>query len=218
MAALNYKKNPQYNENGPKPPPGGQTFGKGFKEAGFLFKSTYRYYAVFNYKKGGTLKVFDSRTGLLDVEDGGVYGRLKNGQGFSTQFHENAHNFSDNMIISDFCLVNEAYPGPVSTIALRFLGLTVFKSVFLGNMFKKAVVSLLMTGKKKIDGRAVRKFEFLDNEIVVHETIIKPKKCIEVGHKGKFKAIHMASSGYFLKQVTSSPSKPALVRFESQMQ
>jgi|GEM_PF-5777632 len=55
-----------------------------------------------------------------------------------------------------------------------------------------------MTGKNKIDGCVKRKFVFLKDKIIVKEKIQRPKNCIEIGHVGKSKVIHMASSGYLL--------------------
>ena len=70
-----------------------------------------------------------------------------------------------------------------------------------------------MTGKNKIDGSVTRRFEFLDDKIVVHEFIIEPKRCAAISHIGKFRAIHMASSGYYFPQVKSTSEKSKLVEF-----
>ena len=83
---------------------------------------------------------------------------------------------------------------------LRILGLTVFKSVYLGNLFKKFIVNMLMTGKNKVNGQVLRKFKFNEDVIIVSEKIVMPNKCQNINHIGKSKAIHMASSGYFATQ------------------
>jgi hypothetical protein len=57
-----------------------------------------------------------------------------------------------------------------------------------------------MTGKNKIDGKVVREFIFNEDKIIVKEKITKPNNCQKIGHFGKVKAIHMASSGYFNNQ------------------
>ena len=85
-------------------------------------------------------------------------------------------------------------------IILRILSLTILKSTFLGNLFKKIIVKKLMTGKNKIDGKVIRKFIFEEKKLIVEEKIIKPKVTKWIGHIGKSRAIHMASSGYFNKQ------------------
>ena len=102
---------------------------------------------------------------------------------------------------------------PFSCIIIRVFGMTFFRSMALGDLFKRFIVKLLMTGKNKIDGSVIRRFEFMENKIVVHESIIKPKRHTVIGHIGKFRAIHMASSGYYFSQVESTPEKSKLVKF-----
>jgi hypothetical protein len=74
-------------------------FSKEFKHAGIYIHSTDRYYAIINYKKGGTLKVFDKKIGLLDTDDGGIFGRLPDGKSFSTQHFDNRPAYSEAYII-----------------------------------------------------------------------------------------------------------------------
>ncbi len=171
-----------------------------FKDAGLFLLSTRNYFAIVNYKKGGVIKVFNKSTGLLEIEDGGLFGILENGKKFSTQIYNYSVDFSNNTIESDFYLLNESYPNSVTTIILRILSITLFKSVFLGDLFKKAIVKMMMTGKTQIDGKAKRNFKFLQDKIIVVEKIVKPKKCVMIKRMGKSKSIHMASSGYFHKQ------------------
>jgi hypothetical protein len=70
-----------------------------------------------------------------------------------------------------------------------------------------------MTGKKKLNGKAIRTFVFADERITIKEELYAPKKKYRsIGHYGKFKAIHMASSGYFNNQMVN---KPDLVTIET---
>jgi len=171
-----------------------------FPESGIYIYSNRRYFVIINYKKGGTLKIFDKES-LKVYEDGGIFGILKNGRKFSTQAFDQKISFRDFIVVSNFYLVNEDYLTPLKCIVVRILGLTVFKFIKLNNMFKKMVVKRLMTGKKKIDGRAIRKFIFAEDKLIVEEKIKLPKNTKWIGHAGKCKAIHMASSGYFNKQL-----------------
>ena len=72
-----------------------------------------------------------------------------------------------------------------------------------------------MTNSKIIEGKAIRKFEFTNDKIIVHESISRPKGCNEIVHCGKCKAIHMASSGYYIKQIQQQPMHSRLVTFLS---
>ncbi len=186
---------------------------KKFDDAGLFIKSTNRYYAIINYKKGGTLKIFDKDTGLLDCEDGGVAGTLLNGDLFSTQYHNELIQFEDYRIETGFCKISQENPNPLRFIVLRGLSLTIFRSTYLGNLFKKFIVWLLMTGKKKIDGMCLRVFKFTDDSVLVTEEIRAPKKTQNLGHPGKFRGIHMASSGYFSTSEIEKPVKSKIVRY-----
>jgi len=213
VAALKYEQNKKIIEDIKVAPPYLDKFSKKFKDAGIYLQSTSRYHAILNYKKGGNIKVFDKKTSKIDTEDGGIFGRLESGKRFSTQQFDKHIQFDNLLINSKFYTINERYMSSFSCIIIRIFSVTLFRSMTLGNLFKKFIVKLLMTGKNKIDGRAIRKFEFLEDKIVVDESIVKPKRCTVIGHIGKFRAIHMASSGYYLPQVESTPEKSNLVEF-----
>ena len=68
-------------------------------------------------------------------------------------------------------------------------------------------------GKKKTKGKAIRKFNFDKDMIKVTESIIAGTHFKSVKHIGKFKAIHMASSGYYTKQAISNTRPSKLVEF-----
>jgi hypothetical protein len=181
--------------------------------AGLYIHSTERYQAIINYKKGGTLKVYDRENQRVDLEDGGIFGRLKSDHTFSTQHYRTISSFEEYTVESDFTLNNVSRPSPFKFILLRILSLTLFNSISTGNAFKKAIVRMLMTGKKQIDGKVKRKFFFHKQRIVVEEKVTPPLGTLQIGHSGKCRSIHMASSGYFLKQDQTRPRKSRIVEF-----
>ncbi len=186
-----------------------------FEDSGIYVKSTKRYYAIVNFHKGGTIKVFDKIIGLLDADDGGLFGKLNNGNTFSTQQKEISIDFKDTMINAGFYIINSSLPTPFTTIVLRMLSLTVFKSTYIGNLFKKIIVKMLMTGKSKIDGKVIRKFLFTEENIVIEEKISKPKGCVKIEHSGKSRAIHMASSGYYMRSHEKLVQTSKIVTFRT---
>lgn len=192
-----------------------KVFIKKFDHAGIYIHSTDKYYAIANYKKGGMLKVFDKDTKMLDMEDGGIFGSLSNSKRFSTQPFDEMQDFNNHTIDSDFYAINESYPNPWTSILLRILGLTLFNLGYFRELFKKHIVRMLITKKNRIDGSALRRFEFKDDKIIIHENIKEPNYCENIGHFGKCKATHMASSGYYLKQDQQKPEKSRLVKFRS---
>lgn len=213
LAALHYEKCKKYIGKTRRSEPYNEGFSKTFDHAGIYVQSTSSYYAIVNYKKGGTLKVFNKETGMLDTEDGGIFGLLEDGRKFSTQQFDPRESFDDHSIQAGFYMTNEAYLSPKTSLLLRVFGLTLFYSVVFCNLFKKRIVRKLITGKRKIDGKVFRKFEFLKERIIVHERVSKPKGCKIVGHIGRFKALHMASSGYYLKHDQIRPSNSKVVDF-----
>jgi hypothetical protein len=213
VAALKYEHSKKKIENVQITAPYVDIFSKNFKDAGIYFQSTSKYHAIINYKKGGTIKIFNKNISAIDTEDGGLFGWLSGGKKFSTQQFDRSIRFDTLSINSYFYAINERYLSPFSCIIIRILGLTLFRSKTLGNIFKKFIVKLLMTGKNKIDGRVTRRFEFLEDKIIVHESIIRPKGCKGIRHIGKFRAIHMASSGYYFPQVECISENSKLVEF-----
>lgn len=184
-----------------------------YPDAGLYLKSTEHYFAIVNFKKGGVLRVYDLASQKLDLEDGGLYGK-NGGKSFSTQSYEPHAEFKDYRISPTFVETNSSQPSALTTIIVRALSLSFFRSVGFGNFFKKKVVALLMTGKKKVTGSCTREFIFSDDGIRVKETIEPSSLRETVGRMGRFKAMHMASSGYYLKQHAQLPKESKFVRFE----
>jgi len=215
VAALHYENTAKTIEDHKCDAPYKEVFSKNFDHAGIHIHSTGRYYAIVNYKKGGTLKVFDKETDTLDMEDGGIFGTLASGKRFSAQQFDEVQDFSNHTIDAGFYAINESCPNPGSSILLRIFGLTLFYSSCFRELFKKFIVRMLMTKKNRINGSALRKFEFMDDKIIIHENITQPAGCKYIWHPGKCRAIHMASSGYYLKQDEQKPKKSRLVIFRS---
>lgn len=184
-----------------------------FHQTGIFIKNTPSYQAIINYKKGGTIKVFDKSTHKIDIEDGGYFARLKNGKTVTTQMLT-SQNFENHEIATKFFYVNESNPSIYTTIVLRVLALTIFKSLTLGNLFKKMIVNMLMTGKLPAGGQMNRSFRFEENNIFITDQVAPPKGTLECNRGKKAKAIHMASSGYFIKQLWQMPNESNIVKYQ----
>jgi len=200
-AALHYESNEISIENVSTKKAFCQTNGQiNFNDAGLFIFANDCYFAIINYKKGGVLKVFNKKTNCIDVEDGGIFGQLKNKKFFSTQLYDSKADFNDYTIHCYFHLVNTGFNTPFKTIILRLLALTLFRSNYLNERFKQKVVKLLMTKKQKLSGHVIRKFKLQNEKIIVDEIIVTPKNSVKIYRGKKSRAIHMASSGYFVKQ------------------
>ena len=118
--------------NSEKIAPVATSYEKDFKHSGIYIYSNDNYHAIVNYKKGGTIKVFDKATSKLDCEDGGLVADVNKSKIASTQVFQDQINFDAKEIESDFYYLNRSEVTPLKTIILRCLSLTVFKSVWLG--------------------------------------------------------------------------------------
>jgi len=185
-----------------------------YESAGLHLKSTKKYFSITNFKKSGAIKVFDLRTNKIDSEEGGIFGITKSGIKFSTQQFDQTQKFKKYEINAKFYKINDSYPSTIQFIIIRLMALTIFKSTKLGNLFKKALVKMLMTGKKVIDGGAEIKFDFKNNNILINDNLNEPKNTKIIGRFGKTKAIHMASSGYFTEQLKEKPLKSNIIIWE----
>lgn len=214
VAALYWENSRQYIETAQITPPFSKPLVKKFEHCGIYVHSTDRYHAIINYKKGGTIKVFDQIKSRLELEDGGLFGSLANGKRYSTQHFDHRIRFDSSTIKANFYLTNEHYPTPLTHIILRILGLTLFHWIKFGELFKQVIVRRLITRRKKIDGHCLREFQFTEDKIIVRETINMPRNNVYIGHLGKCKSFHMASSGYYLKQIEQNLQTSDLVKLK----
>ena len=185
-----------------------------FKETGIFVKTTERYHTILNYKKGGVCKVFDKSLNRIDFVDSAYFGVLSNGKKISSQVMNDGVDFSERTISTQFYYINESNPSSFTTLVLRFLSMTIFRSVYLGNIFKKRIVGMLMTGKKKAGGSVTRSYVFSDSEIIIEDKVERPNRTETVERKKFAKAIHMASSGYFINQHWELPEESTIVKLK----
>jgi len=173
-----------------------ENVGKNFTDAGIYIHSSRSYYAILNYKKGGTLLVYDKKACVVDYETGGLLGEKTDGRLFSTQYWQAENTFENGILKTGFSIIKETYPNAVSTIIVRLLGLLVFWHIKAANVFKRMLVNLLMRSNKKIDGSAEFRFIFTEEKIIIKQNILQPRKTKWLKNAANFRSIHMASSGY----------------------
>lgn len=198
-AAINYNKDSQKRKTSKRVLFYENKNEKDFPEAGIYLYANKNYFVILNYKKGGTLKVFNKHTNQIDCEDGGIFGILNNKLKFTSQKFDPTLTFTNKTLISNLYLINELSITPFKFIILRLFSLTLFRSTKIGTQFKKLIVKKLMTNKKKTKGQIKREFNFYEKKIIVKETLLSSNN-LTIKHMGKSKAIHMASSGYFVMQ------------------
>ena len=121
---------------------------------------------------------------------------MKGGSWASSQVFDPDVQFLDKTITSSFYRIDQSYPNSFTTIILRLMSITIFKSVFLGNVFKKFIVRKMMTGKRKVQGQVNRSYSFEEDRIMIYDDFVGITRNSETILTKNSSAIHMASSGY----------------------
>ena len=207
-ASEEYEKNKELILNNDMKPTWKRVLEFSFDDAGIFIKSTEKYYAILNFKKGGAIKVYDKNEKKLVISDGGAFGKLKNGKKVSNQIwsdkniviKKNESEKTNVEIISDIYEMNENYFSPLKSVILRLLAVFIFsRSREIGELFKKLAVYQLITRKKKVNGKVIRKIIFYPDKVDIKDNI-KVEGILFYKSGIESKAIHMASSGYTLPE------------------
>jgi hypothetical protein len=174
-----------------------------FPGAGLYIRGTEHYYAILGVSNGGVLKVFDKPLRRVLWDDGGYIGQLTNGTLVTTQMTVSGRPCTvgedEIALTSNFYRVLHSLPTPLRFVLLRLLNLTLMRSLWLGNVVKKGLVRLLISGKRRYAMQLQRQVRFEASRVVVEDRLAKSPKLkvawLEFGHK--FVGIHMALARYF---------------------
>lgn len=181
-----------------------QNIEKYFDQSGIFIKTNENYYLICNTFKGGIIKIFDKKRKCLSWDDCGYIGQTDQDHILTTQIFNpkttiklSEKNSLEIEII--FMKTSQQLPSPFRTIILRIINLSICQNVFLGNLFKKALIKLLITQKKKYPVKLKRQINCSEKQIEINDALIKKQsfkfKYLDYGKK--FSAIHMGSSKYF---------------------
>ena len=173
---------------------------KDFQETGLVVRGNGKYYSIMNFKKGGIIKVFDKKDKRLVYEDNGYFFAINNTVVTNQMFQDTLPviDKSEIRFNSSFYEVLAEMLTPAKNIVLRILALTFLRSLTVTNLFRKLLVRKAFTGKKKYDIRLSRTIRYLENGIIIEDTITKGKDLHVNGHLigKKAYAVKMASSNY----------------------
>ncbi|MCX7734254.1 MAG: hypothetical protein N2254_05765 [bacterium] len=202
LAAVSFerRKNSQKEVNKVVPCLSNGTWRKNFAHAGIIIDKGENHYTIISWHKGGVCYHFAGGKSYIDA---GVVLKSEIGKYYSTQGYNpnNKIELKDNkvIIISQFTEMNKRLPTPIQFIILRILNITLMRNVAIGNLIKKKLVQMLITGKKKIQVINKRTIE-LGEKITIKDQLIGDMSKFKVLDKIKrFGAIHMASQGYWQK-------------------
>tara|TARA_B110000238_G_C16135577_1_gene443467 strand:+ start:490 stop:2049 length:1560 start_codon:yes stop_codon:yes gene_type:complete len=172
---------------------------KNFEKSGIELFSNSSYFSILNYRKGGTLKVFNLSTSKCEFDSGGVF-YFKNKKILTSQRHDpNIEKDNTGSFKINLHQYKEQYPSLTDTIIIRILALTVFRFIFLAELFKKLIVKVLMTNKLKSKYNSIVKVTYNAHYVGIEYDFNNYTQKDKLVLDKKLKAVHMASSGYFLK-------------------
>lgn len=170
-----------------------------FPAAGLLVDRGPRHYTIVSWRKGGVCYHF--KDGQPAVEDLGVVVRDQRGRRYSSQFHDAGIEYTieaDRVVVRPrLTLARQMLPSPSKFIVLRLLCLTAFRIPVLSRLIKRAMVRLLITGRKSLPMRLTRTIELGFDLAVRDEIASLAERGLERCDSRRFSAIHMASQGYW---------------------
>ena len=180
-----------------------QDFTENFPKAGIIIDKGKQHYTVISTHKGGVVQHYvDGKQ--ENINSGVVIKNKQKGKYYSTQSFnpENAVQFLENEIRveSQFVLMHHQLPSPAKFIILRLLNVTVMRSTFLSTMIKKLLVKLLITGNNSIPVVNVRKIQMGPDLTIADLQNGNFNQYEVVQYHQPFRAIHMASQGYWQRQ------------------
>jgi len=111
------------------------------------------------------------------------------------------------VLTGDFYSVLHSLPTPFRFVLLRLLNLVLMRSLWIGNVIKKGLVRLLISGKRRCTMQLQRRVRFESSRVVVKDRLSKSPGLkvawLECGRK--FVGIHMALARYFEGRQLSQP-------------
>ena len=169
-------------------------------EAGWLIDRGSDYYSLINLKRGGSCVHFYQ--GCRRVDDPGAVVRDRHRRLYCSQLSEadalpNAPPSDDSFRVR-FAMrpVRRPVPGPVEFVTLRLMGMTVFKSLVLGNFVKRLLARYLVNRRPKSIAYVSRHYR-LGSDFSIEDSVDGLPGAKLLRNVRHFSAIHMASQGYW---------------------
>ncbi|HVR40846.1 MAG TPA: hypothetical protein VMU84_17270 [Thermoanaerobaculia bacterium] len=200
-----------------------EAFTRDFPAAGLFVRSSARYYAVIGASNGGVTRVFDKNERRSLWNDAGYVGELANGRRITTQ----ATNLRTSAEAEErritftvpFRYLDEPPMTPGRNLMLRMLNLTFMRSARIGEMIKKLLVRLLITGRATAPLSLTRTIRFGDR-ITIEDRIALTSdvtvRRLECGRR--FVSIHMASARYYEGSHFEKPHRVDVERLNRERQ
>jgi len=187
-----------------------KSFDKYFKTAGIFIKSTPKYYAIINLKKGGTIRVYSKKNQKLIFQSSGIIGRLSNNQIVSSQWID--HNYQIKItqnkhkthlsVTGQLHQVSSVTFSPLTMILSRLFQLSLGRSPSISLSLKKLLRNKLILKSKTIPVKFTQQFNFnkaalqLTTKLKIQTSL--QFKSLSFNHQ--FSLIYVPSTRYFHPQ------------------
>jgi hypothetical protein len=169
---------------------------RSFPDAGLVIDKGPRHYTIVSTKKGGVVYHFREHKAFLDAGAAAT----KDGRLYTTQTlnDDNAVEASGHKLVvtAPFMRAVSERMTPAKLVFLRLLCLGAFRSRGLVELVKRRLVRRLITSRRSA-GIANRRTISLGYDLSVTDEFTAPTRLKRIKAPGLFRAIHMASSGYW---------------------
>lgn len=177
-------------------------FNKHFPEAGLIIVSTPSYYAVISTKKGGVIRIFDTKEKKIIYDDSGIIGKANN-KVISTQWIDTDYDikYKDNIISIEgqFHEVKFLVQTPFKTLLERFMQIIIGRSNNLSIKLKKELRKKLITKSPKVPIYFYKQIQLKKDSIDISTRIESDNNYnfTQLSFGGKFSLIYTPSTRYF---------------------
>jgi len=173
-----------------------------FKHAGIYACTKDKYYSLINLTKGGVVKIFNTQTGKLIVNDCGIIGRLKNGaivtsQWIDPEYEINCENNTCEVYGNINLVPSNKLFTPLKNIVFRFTLLVLGWIPSFAHFLKGQIRKMLILGQRKIPCRFYRSIKFQQEKILITTEINLQKEKI------KFESLDIGDE-FFVRYVPQS--------------
>jgi len=191
-----------------------------FEDAGIGVVGTERLYAVVGCAKGGVCRVHDRLTERLLYEDAGyviergadLWSSQLSGMGSLSEGGSDEAGSITIACSTRFARVRQDLPTPFAFLVLRILNLTLWRSLLMGSLFRRAIARRLITGRREAPVTLNRVLTFEPDGFRLLDRL-EPDTRLRVSKlrlARRFKAMHMGSAHYYHpSELTATPGLPA---------
>lgn len=174
-----------------------------FPQAGLLIDGSAEHYSIVSTHKGGVTAHW--RKGQRATVDAGVALADAQQRVYTSQTFDPKNTVSIDeqsgilTVVAELRKLELPQTGPLSFALMRLLAITVLRVPTLGDLFKKMLVKLLITARRRSVGRLTRTIR-LGPAMRIEDRIETKAALKRIDVSRPFSVIHMASQGYWQRQ------------------